>query len=245
MPSLKIMKGKKIFRIYLGVIISFLIVNFAYGEEADHLNKEKALAFKIGWLSHESSNFTDFWLIDEDDLDTSFFEIGYETYFKNSLSIEYVFGFSSPSVNYKNVLFLNDSSHLDYVNLYFSPSLKIRSRLNDTFRLYGGIGPDFYYTRANYEYQFGTFEFNISESFLTLGFHGLIGIEIFLIKKPDPNQFDWPLSLNIEYKYARIEINDADKDVIDTINAFFGSNLNPNDAKVGGDMISLLLKWHF
>jgi opacity protein-like surface antigen len=218
-----------------------------YGEEkSSYFHKNNALGFKLGYHFFESSDFTNFWEIDEGDMNSFAFELAYERKINPTLGIELSVGYFKSDETYHNVLFVNDSSDIEIENYYLSPSLKCHIPVIKTLFFYFGGGPDLYYSEGNYKYNTTGYSYDVNDNFVTFGLHGLAGIEWYFYTHPARNDmYDAPVSLILEYKYSWVEINDADKKAIDDVNGAYGSNLSNHDLDVGGHMVFIGMRWHF
>ena len=244
------MKGRKaqfmrILLLSLGLL--FIFCATGYGDEMpSYLLKKNAVGFKLGYHFYESSDFTDSWDIDEEDMHSFAFELAYERKITPTLGVELSFGYFKSDETYHDVLFANDSSNIEIENYYLSPSLKCHIPVTKTLLFYFGGGPDLYYTQGDYEYRTTGFSYDADDDFVTFGLHGLAGIEWYFYKYPAKSGwYDSPVSLVLEYKYSWVEINDADEEAIDDLNDAAGLNLSKNDLDVGGHMAFVGIRWHF
>jgi len=237
---------RKVLLLTLGFLFTFIGSIYAAEMEGIHLLKNNALSFKIGPHIYGDNDCMDFWKVDENDFIGATGELAYERKISQKLSIELSLGFFRSTDDHKDVLFSGDSSDLTIKNLYLSPSAKYAIPINNSFVFYVGIGPDYYYTRKFHFYQFASINHETTETFNTLGLHGLIGIEYYLLKQPVQYGFyDLPVSLLFEYKYSWANIDDADKVLIDNINNFFGTTHSYNDLNIGGHLIFFGVRYHF
>ena len=230
------------------LVFFFTFISSIYaGEIGDiHLLKNNALSFKVGPHIYGDSDYMDFWKVDEVDFMGATGELAYERKISQKLSFELSLGFFRSTDVQKNVLISGDTSDLTIKNLYLSPSAKLGIPIGNSFVLYAGIGPDYYRSSKYHFYKFSSIQYRTSETFNTFGLHGLIGIEYYIFQKPASYGFyDVPVSLILEYKYSWVNIEDADKQLLDRINAFFGTTHSYNDMDVGGHLILLGIKYHF
>jgi len=237
---------RKVLLFTLGFFFAF--VSSIYAEEMGgiHFLKDNALSLKVGPHIYGGSDYMDFWKVDEDDSMGATGELAYERKISQKLSFELSLGFFRSTDVQKNVLFSGDSSDLTIKNLYLSPSAKWSSPIGNSFVFYLGIGPDLYRTSKYHFYKFSSIQYKASESFDTLGLHGLIGIEYYFFKKPVSYGFyDFPVSLIFEYKYSWVNIDDADKVLLDRINTIFSTTYSYNDLDVGGHLIFFGVRYHF
>ena len=230
----------------LGLLFIFISSLYATEIESIHFLKNNALSFKIGPHIYGDSDYMDFWKVDEIDFMDATGELTYERKISQKLSFELSFGFFRSTDVRKDVFFSGDSSDLTIKNLYLSPSAKWSIPISNSFVFYLGIGPDLYRTSKYHFYKFSSIHYEISETFNTFGLHGLIGIEYYFFKKPAHYGFyDLPVSLLLEYKYSRTNIDDADKILLDRINTFFSTAYSYNDLDVGGHLILFGIRYHF
>lgn len=237
---------KKVF--FCFILLYFIFGNAVYAQEtASHLLKNNALAIKLGGHFYEhGDDFMDFWGIDEGDMKSFALELAYERKIARRLGIELAFGYFKSNETYRHVLFIDDTSDIEIENFYLSPTLKCYMPANDTFVFYIGVGPDLYYTDGNYEYRATGFSYDAKDDFFSLGAHGLAGVEWYVCKNPAAHGLhDAPVSLFLEYKYSWVNVDDADRKVIDDINRYFGTAYNKNDLDVGGHIVFIGLRWHF
>jgi opacity protein-like surface antigen len=248
MDSMKKRKAQFMRILILSLGLLFIVCGAGYGEEKpSYLLKKNVLGFKLGYHFFESSEFTDFWGINEEDLDGFTFELAYERKITTTLGIELSLGYFESEETYHDVAFRGDSSKIKFKNYYLSPSLKYYIPVTKTFLFYLGGGPDLYYARGDYRYKISGFpsSYHASYNFITFGLHGLAGIEWYFIRYPAKSGLhDIPVSLVFEYKYSWVEIKDADEEAINDLNSV-GLNLSKNDLDVGGHMAFIGLRWHF
>lgn len=247
MGSIKERKAQFMKILFLSLVLPFVFSTAGYGEEKpSYLLKKNSLGFKLGYHFFESSDFTDFWEIDEKDMNSFPFELVYERKITQILGIELSFGYFKSDETYHNVVFVDDSSIIEIENYYLSPSLKCHIPVTKTLLFYFGGGPDLYYTQGDYEYSTTAFSYDVDDDFVTFGLHGLAGIEWYFYKYPARNGcYDAPMSLVLEYKHSWVEINDADEEAIDDLNDAAGLNLSKNDLDIGGHMAFIGIRWHF
>jgi len=232
----------------IAVLIFFVFATVSYAAEIPrHLQKENAFTFKIGSHYYKNNDDAlDFWEVDEDDLNTIVFEFAYEKKVKQIIGLEFALGRFDSNQTYNNVFFVGDSSKIDIENIYFSPSAKLNLPLNDTFIFYFGGGPDIYWTQTDYKYEESGFTYSVDDNFISFGLHGVVGIEMFIMKNPTAYDFyDVPLSLVFEYKYSWVEVQDADEKIINDVNDALSSSFSKHDLDVGGHKFFVGLKWHF
>jgi hypothetical protein len=236
------MKKTVSFLLVLCFVLSLCGLSHAQSVYAD---KKNTVALKAGYHITESSDFTDFWHVDNKDYNAFVGEISYERKFTSYLGIEAAGGFFSSSKFYANVLLASDNLDTRFTNFYISPSLKAYLPIKNLC-LYIGAGPDYYYTVGKIKYNVGSLSYNDTKTFNSFGYHGLIGIEYVFYKNPEEDNFyDAPVSFLIEYKYSKVTISDADEDAIDYINSNLGTSLSKHDLEAGGHNIMAGLRWHF
>ena len=233
--------------IFCFILLYFIFGNAVYAEEtASHLLKNNAIALKLGEHFYEyGDDFMNFWSIDERDMKSFALELAYERKVTRGLGIELALGRFKSSKTYSNVVFVGDSSNIEIENIYLSPTLKGYMPVNDNFVFYIGVGPDIYYSDGKYKYRATGFSYDVNDDFVSLGVHGLAGVEWYVYKNSPPGVYDAPVSLFLEYKYSWVNVDDADRKVIDDINNYYGTTFNKNDLNVGGHIIFLGLRWHF
>ncbi len=237
---------RKVLLFMLAFFFSFISSLYAVEIEGIHLLKNNALSFKIGPHIYGDNDYMNFWEVDENDFIGTTGELAYERKVSRKLSIELSLGFFRSTDVHKDVFFSGDSSDLTIKNLYLSPSAKYAIPISNSFVFYLGIGPDYYHTRKYHFYKFSSINYEISETFNTIGLHGLIGIEYYFFKQPVKHGFyDSPVSLIFEYKYSWANIDDADTVLIDKINNFFGTTHSYNDLNIGGHLLLLGIRYHF
>ena len=223
MDSMKERKAQFMRILFLSLGLLFIFCAAGYGEEKpSYLLKKNALGFKLGYHFFESSDLTDFWGIDKEDMNSFAFELAYERKITSSLGIELSFGHFKSDKTYRDVLLFDDSSKIELDNYYLSPSLKYYIPATKALLFYFGGGPDLYYTNYAYEYKISGLpnSYGADDSFVTFGLHGLAGIEWYFIKNPAKSGlYDAPVSLVLEYKYSWVEIKDADEEVIGDLNS--------------------------
>ena len=228
----------------LFLVVGFLFVGVSTLYAADgnhHFFKKNAFSIKLGVHLYESSDFTDRWEIDEQDLAGFAWEFAYERK-TESIGIEFSVGHNSSSADSNNILTANDSLSVDIDNFYLAPTAKFYAPLSQSFVFYGGIGPDFYYTATDYQYKDGS-TIDKDDHFFTIGLHGLVGVEYYFIKHPakkreldEPFLYDVPVSVLFEYRYSWLEIEDADQVLIAGLDS---------DLDIGGHLVFVGLRWHY
>ena len=246
----------KMKRLILAVAVVFLFVNLSYSQESErHLKKENSWGLKLGGhIYRDNDDLLDDSHVKKSDMSDLVVEIAYERRIKDILSLEFSLGyFDSDSRGY----FVYDRGDqrgpfkLEVLNLYFSPTIKGNLPINDTFVFYFGIGPDLYYTEADFKFE----NKHKDDSFISFGAHGLVGMEIYIMKNPvDYGFYDAPVSLIFEYKYSMVEIEDfeikgADGKNVNNSNEKCFSRPKPvpieNDLDVGAHKFFAGIKWHF
>lgn len=240
------MFSRKLVLFTLGFLFTFISSIYSAEIESIHFLKNNALSFKIGPHLYGHSAYKDFWKFWDEYLMGLTGELAYEREISQKIAIELSLGYFRSSDIQNNVLFSGDSSDLTTKNLYLSPTAKCNIPISKSLVFYAGIGPDYYRTRKYHFYRFGSVNYEISNTFNAFGLHGLVGVEYYFFKQPGKYGFyDFPVSLIFEYKYSRAIIKDADKALLDRINAFFSTTYTYNDLDVGGHFILFGLKYHF
>lgn len=254
------MNIKKVLLLAFGIF--FVVSGSLYAQEPQeltnlHFFKDNALSIKIGTHLYDDSDFTEFWGIKEHELDSNFCELAYERKIYNitkkgaSLSLEFSIGYFNAHAGYNNLIFdgaffRSGAGEVEVENYYISPTIKCNVPAGDSFLFYFGIGPDYYHTSVEHKYTRGIYAHNISEHYDTLGFHGLIGSEVFFYKRPaEAGSYDVPVGFFIEYRYTYLKIDDIDKTAISDFNDFYGTSYPKNEFDGGGHMILVGLRWHF
>jgi opacity protein-like surface antigen len=221
----------------------FLTVTPVHAQQADYQTRDNSAALKLGWYSYPDDTFYDFWGTD----DSYNFELAYEHKVKPDIGIEVSVGYMQTTHSSANTLFVGDSSDMDIENLYISPTLKFYHPLNDLFVLYAGAGPDFYFTWTEHSYSAPGLSSRLdkSDSFRTLGFHGLAGVDWYIYTEPSSIELKTPVSIFLEYRYSQVEIGDADELVIDSVNNILSRSFSKHDLDVGGHTINTGIRWHY
>jgi hypothetical protein len=237
---------RKLLFFTLAFLFAFISSVFSAELEGIHLLKNNALSFKVSPHIYRDSDYIDFWKVDQDDFMGATGELAYERKISKNISFELSLGFFRSTDIQKNVLFSGDTSDLTIKNKYLSPTIKWSIPIGDLFAFYAGLGPDYYRSSKYHYYKFSSIQYKTGEIFYTFGLHGLIGIEYYFFQKPTRYGFyDVPVSLILEYKYSWVNIEDADKMLLDKINTFFGTTYSYNDLDVGGHLILLGIRYHF
>ena len=229
-------------------VFFFIVIGSIYAEEMGgiHFLKDNALSIKIGPHIYGDDDYMDFWKVDKGDLIAANGELAYERNISKNISFELSLGFFRSTDVKKNVLFSGDISDLTIKNLYLSPSIKWSIPIGNSFEFYAGLGPDYYRSSKYHFYRFSSIQYKTGEVYYNFGLHGLIGIEYYFFQKPARYGFyDVPVSLILEYKYSWVNIEDADKMLLDKINTFFGTTYSYNDLNVGGHLILVGVRYHF
>jgi len=212
----------------------------------DPFRRNNAAALKIGAQMYRSSDFTDFWDIRSDNLVGPVFEFEYDRRITGLVFVDLTLGYARADANSDPSLLANTSTDVKVSNIYLSPTLKIQAPLNDSVSVYGGIGPDIYYTDSDIDISIGTASATVSDAFWSFGGHTLVGLEWLFYKEPArDNRLDAPLGLIFEYKFAIVPINDFDQKAIDTANNALGTSYSANDFDAGGHFLMVGLRWHF
>jgi len=241
------------------VLLAFLVVLIGAGavhalDQNPFLSRKNSFSIKAGYHIYNGSDYTDFWLINQRDYAGPAAEIAYERELIRSLGLEIALGFyrGNQGYNYSNLVFVGDSARLDTTlsNTYLSLSLKPHFPLGNRFQLYFGAGADLYYTLANFTGSYvrgsSTVSFDDTTSTFSVGVHGMGGIEYLFWKTASrAAEFDMPVSLFLEYKYAYVPVKDFDKKVIDHIDQLAGSSTKPHEFNAGGHLAFIGLRWRF
>ena len=242
-----------------GILMGLLTVMIGAGvlcaeEKTPAFFRNNAMALKLGYHFYVDSDFTDFWMVKEEDYNGVAFELAYERELIKYLGLEIALGYhkSNKTYSYTNLVYSGDRSTMETTlqNTYLSLSLKPHLPLGSSFQLYLGGGGDFYYTHSKMEgdYQRGgtAIYINHSEENFTFGFHGLAGLEVLLLKEPARyGVADMPMSLFLEYKYSHVLVKGVDENVVKDINSFAGSSVGSHDLNTGGHLVFLGLRWRF
>ena len=263
--------------LFFCMVLPLVFVTTSYSLESRHLLKENALSFKLGGHYYNNDvDLFDAWDVDEGDMTDLSVELAYEKNFTKHLSLEVGFGYFDSDTTYDTIIFDNDAFYgdpddhfdsdllesgdffnIDILNLYIAPTLKCRFNPNDRFILYLGAGPNIHFTQSNLKVDILGEKYSEEDNFISFGAHGVIGIEMFIMKNPAAFDFyDVPLSLVLEYKYSWVnEIQNADKKIINKINndmddlaETFALDLpvfKKHDLDVGGHKFFIGLKWHY
>ncbi len=233
------------------IVVSGLVnanILCAADDETQHLQKQNALAVKLAAHMFSASDFTDRYKIDEGDLTDLAWEFAYErkTSEDNLTSVELSLGHSldASAASKRGVPELgNRTIQTELSSYYFIPTIKYDYILEptNTFSLYTGIGPDFYFINADHICAGNGY----SDHFFSLGLHWLAGVEYYFMKRPalrtgeefyNRKIFDAPVALILEYKYSWVPITDYDESL--------SSGLN-TDFNAGGHTLALGIKWHY
>jgi opacity protein-like surface antigen len=237
---------RKLVLFTLGFLFTFISSIYSAEIENIHFLRNNALSLKIGPHIYGNNDYKAFWKFWDEYLLGPTFELTYERQISKKIAIEFSLGYFRSSDIQNNVLFPGDSSDLTTKNWYLSPTAKYNLPISKSLLLYAGIGPDYYRTKKYHFYRFGSVNYELIETFNTFGLHGLVGVEYYFFKQPGKYGFyDFPVSLIFEYKYSWAIIEDADKELLDRINAFFSTNYTYNDFDAGGHFILIGLKYHF
>ena len=237
-------------KLFFAVAVVFLFVNISYSQEIkQHLKKENAFGLKLGGHIYNSrDDFIDFWEIKTSDMRDFVFELAYEKKIMQMLYLEIPIGYFDSELTDNDVILDGDTSKLGVLNLYFSPTIKCNLGVNDRFAFYFGGGPDLYYTEIDYKNhgKEDLLNYSMDDRFITFGVHGVVGMEIYIMKDPVSHGFyDLPVSLIFEYKYSWVEIKDADEKVVNYLDDLSYENMRKHDIDVGAHKFFAGIKWHF
>ncbi len=228
------------------VFLVALAVNADAAEERAHFMKDNALSLKAGYRIHPGSDFIDFWKIDRADFNSFVGEVAYERRLYKHLWLEIAAGYCQSGEEYTGTRLAGDFMDLTIINAYLSPTLKIVVPLSDFLTLYGGAGPDYYYTESRLRYTSAGLTYDRDERFNSFGAHGLLGIEVYIMRRPgDFGFWDAPVGIFFEYKYTWIPVKDFDKGLINAFNAVYGTSYESHEVDVGGNAFLGGLRWHF
>ena len=211
-----------------------------------HWDRKNAVALKLGAQFYRSSDLTDFWGISSSSLVGPVFELEYDRRITNFLFIDATLGYSNASADASPRQLANTTAEFDVTSIYLSPTFKVHIPLDNSLAVYGGIGPDIYFTDNDIDITINGAGTKVSESAWSLGGHLLLGLEWLFYKKPARDgHLDAPLGLIFEYKFTTVPINDFDQKAIETVNNALGTNYTPNDFDAGGHFLFIGFRWHF
>lgn len=156
------------------------------------------------------------------DLDSAFYELAYERRPADWLGLEVAAGYADGQAGYTDGLLPGDRYEYRIEQGYLAATLKAYWRPCPYFAAYAGAGGNAYRTRIEFDYAHPLLTYSDSETETSYGWQGCGGVEFLVYRDPaSAGEFDWPMSLIIEYK-----ISEEDEDV-------------------AGEYISAGLKWHF
>ena len=230
--------------------VLFILSGTALGEEyTGYMKKKMSIGLKLGTNIFPDSDLTDFWNVEPDTPKFLPREISCEYKFLKNMGIEVAFGYSSMEDKSSSVFIgADDYAELDIANIYLSPTVKYYFPIKNSFHVFCGIGPDIIDTRGNLLYRRTDPEIystRVDVSRFGYGGHGLIGCEYYFFLRPAAHgQYDWPVSVEIQYKYTWVVIDNADRKLIDDLNSSLNTSYPHNDFNVGGHSVTLGLKWH-
>ena len=230
-------------KIIVFVFVAVMLTgNALYGEErGEHLLKKHGFSAKAGLHPYTDSDYTDFWGTDE----STVIDGAYSRKIHKDINLELSFGYFQSTHN-DSALLLNDSSKVEIINVYLSPSAIFRFPVHDRVVLYAEAGPDIYYTRSEHDYQAVTFAIDKKDKYITYGLHGQTGLDWYIYTQPANTEYQAAVSVFLEYKYAYArEIGNADELVINAINERFGTSYAPHDLNIGGHYGFAGIRWHF
>jgi outer membrane protein with beta-barrel domain len=229
--------------------IIFILYNTALCEEdTDYSDKKVSIALKFGTNSDygADSDYKDFWSPNTNW--TKFWprEASYEYKFTKKIGLELALGYSTLEGGAHNMFTAGDSSTTDLANIYFSPSAKLYFPIKESFSIYGGLGPDLYNCMGDILYDDAqSYRTKSNVSKWGYGAHGMIGAEYFFFKNPAAhNMYNWPVSIELQYKYTWVMVNELDKKLINDMNTELGTSYSANDINVGGHLVTIGVKWH-
>lgn len=212
------------------------------------LHLEKKNAFSLDFVTHllQPSDYTDFWPASASDLTGFGAEFAYERKF-GSFALEFPIGFTKSAHTQSTSLVAGSISEVEFTNTYFSPSIKLVGALSQRWVGYLGAGPDLFWTLGDHTFRvYDETKFVNSDSFVNVGGHAMAGVEYFLILDPvEKGDFDWPVSITLEYRYTWVEQSNVDESLMNYLNANYGTTYGGHDINVGGHFVNVGLKWHF
>ena len=239
---------KKIVPLGMVIFLSCMVNCFAADSASDYLDRNNAVAIKLGAHVFEGSTFTDAWDIGVSDFTGFACEVSYERKITDGWSVELPLGISYSSDISSSSLFTNDWSETSFQSIYLAPSAKYYVPLTQKLFGFAGAGLDLAYSTADYDYRVdGDHTYDASETYWTPGAHLLAGIKWYISTKQDTFEGSWdiPASLNLEYRYTWESISNADKDQIRIVNETFGTDFPAHDLDIGGHLITLGLQYHW
>lgn len=232
-------------RVIIVLCLSCILSGNAFSAESEsHLQKKLAIGLKPGIHNFLNSDLTDFWKFNTESNDFMA-EMSYEIKIIQPIGIEFSLGRTSMMATSNSTLESSDQAVLDVNSFYLSPTVKLYQKLTSRLLIFGGIGPDIYRTKGNINYALGGSQYRLGISKLVYGLHGLLGIEYYFSTNPAASgSYDWPVSVELQYRYATAPLDEADKVLIDQINDDRSTAYANHELDVGGHSITIGLKWH-
>ena len=225
-------------------MICILSGNAIGAESESHLQKKLGIGIKPGIHNFVDSDLTDFWKFNPDSNDFMA-ELSYELKIIQPIGLEFSLGRTSMVASSNSTLENSDQAVLDINSFYLSPTIKLYHKLTSRLLIFGGVGPDIYRTKGNLNYYLGSNQYKLGISKLVYGVHGLFGIEYYFSTNPAASgSYDWPVSVEVQYRYATAVLDDADKVLINQINDDRSTSYASHELDVGGHSITIGLKWH-
>ena len=216
--------------------------NNTYMARPINWNPNKNMSLSLVWDLHAytDTDFFDFWDIDSKPSNNFLPScLGFEVKLGETLGLEIVAGYTGIDDDVSNRLEDADSVSIDLKTYCLLFSVKKYWQLTNALYLFGGIGGDVYYIDGELAYSTESQSYDLNYSRTVFGGHACIGAEYFFVKKM------FPLSVDLQYKYALLQSVDVDQDLIAAINADTDSAYSSNDLNLSGHTVSLSLKIHF
>lgn len=233
-------------RVITVLCMTCILAGNAFSEENEaHLQKRLGIGLRPGVHNFVDSDLTDFWKFDPKKNDFMA-EMSFEYKLFQPVGIEFAIGRTSMVSTVYSTLEASDQAILDINSYYLSPSIKLYRKLTSRLLIFGGIGPDLYRTKGTFIYTpSGSSQYRLGSSKLVYGMHGLLGLEYFFSTNPGASgSYNWPVSVELQYRYATALLDEADKVLIDQINEDQSTTYGNHELDVGGHSITIGLKWH-
>lgn len=235
------------------IILLSVLYGVASGDEYnEHLDKNMSLSIKLGTHIYPDSDFIDYWDFDPETIFIPPIEMAYEYKLKKNIGIEISGGYTQmdSTVTYLTGASPSDgtrlSSEVSLANIYILTTIKLYKEINDSFLVYGGIGPNVYDSMGQIKCQVsGGDPYKLDISRFSFGAHGVAGVEYYFFKAPTKHGlYDWPVSAELQYRYTWNNLDKIDRELINQINTDYNTQLENNDAAVGGHSFTIAIKWH-
>lgn len=204
-----------------------------------------AVGIKGGWHLMDGGAYKDFYNISTLGFGFVTGELFYHRKVYDHLIVEGAFGYAPFTKTQRSLFASGDVFKHSLQNLYFAPTVKGYYQLKDILVVYGGVGPDFYYTLSGTKYTLPSGTSSDGENFFSIGMHGLAGIDFFIYKNPSEEEFQAPASVFLEYKYTWVKINEADGKALYYAGTNLGLSFSKHSLNVGGHTLMMGLRWHF